>query len=259
MALSDIPIMLPTHMQWHRRASRSSPRMSPTPTPPIIRPRTRRPPTSSGNSRPLHWRWREPVPAISAVQATAAPSSRDTTGRYEIRQCGHRAAHHFGARGRWLRHRSESTSASSPAIDPTQGEPGVLIGNFLAMLAITFFATDMHRLVIAALNDNYSLFEPDEVPAIGDVAALMTKTVSGAFKRHPAFRAVPGVLTPVQSRARRAVAPDAADAGVLRRVAAFDHDRPVVLSAGVRRHDGSVPRLRWRRAARPRTTGVTAA
>jgi flagellar biosynthesis protein FliR len=69
------------------------------------------------------------------------------------------------------------------AVDPTQGEQGMLIGNFLTMLAVTlFFATDMHHLVIAALNDSYTLFEPGEVPATGDVAALMTRTVAGAFR-----------------------------------------------------------------------------
>ncbi len=69
------------------------------------------------------------------------------------------------------------------AVDPTQGEQGALLGNFLTMLAVTlFFATDMHYLVIAALNDSYTLFAPGEVPAAGDVAALMTKTVSGAFR-----------------------------------------------------------------------------
>lgn len=69
------------------------------------------------------------------------------------------------------------------AVDPTQNEQGVIIGNFLTMLGITlFFATDMHHLVIAALNDSYDLFEPGEVPAVGDVAALVTKTVSGAFR-----------------------------------------------------------------------------
>src|ERR1700691_2265461 len=69
------------------------------------------------------------------------------------------------------------------AIDPTQGEQGAILGNFLTMLGITlFFATDMHHLVIAALNDSYSLFEPGEVPSAGDVAALMTKTVYGAFR-----------------------------------------------------------------------------
>jgi len=69
------------------------------------------------------------------------------------------------------------------AVDPTQGEQGAIVGNFLTMLGVTlFFATDMHYLVIAALNDSYTLFEPGEVPATGDVAALVTKTVSGAFR-----------------------------------------------------------------------------
>src|SRR6202041_2166857 len=69
------------------------------------------------------------------------------------------------------------------AVDPTQGEQGVIVGNFLTMLGITlFFATDMHYVVIAALNHNYTLSEPGEVLATVDVAALTTKTVSGAFR-----------------------------------------------------------------------------
>jgi len=69
------------------------------------------------------------------------------------------------------------------SVDPTQGEQGVILGTFLTMLGVTlFFATDMHYLVIAALNDSYTLFAPGEVPPAGDVAALMTKTVSGAFR-----------------------------------------------------------------------------
>jgi len=69
------------------------------------------------------------------------------------------------------------------AVDPTQGEQGMIVGNFLTLLGITlFFATDMHHLVIAALNDSYSLFEPGELPASGDAAALITRTVAGAFR-----------------------------------------------------------------------------
>jgi flagellar biosynthesis protein FliR len=69
------------------------------------------------------------------------------------------------------------------AVDPSQGEQSMIISNFLTMLAITlFFATDMHHLVLAALNDSYTLFAPGEVPATGDVAALITKTTSGAFR-----------------------------------------------------------------------------
>jgi flagellar biosynthetic protein FliR len=70
------------------------------------------------------------------------------------------------------------------AVDPTQnGQQGVLIGNFLTILGITLiFATDLHHLVIAALNDSYALFRPGEIPLIGDVAALTTKTIATAFK-----------------------------------------------------------------------------
>ena len=69
------------------------------------------------------------------------------------------------------------------AVDPTQEQQGVLLGNFLAVLGITLiFATDLHHLVIAALNDSYTLFAPGTVPLFGDVAALTTRTFAMAFK-----------------------------------------------------------------------------
>jgi flagellar biosynthetic protein FliR len=69
------------------------------------------------------------------------------------------------------------------AVDPTQGQQGVIVGNFLSVLGITLiFATDLHHLVIAALNDSYTLFEPGEIPILGDVAALLTRTVGAAFR-----------------------------------------------------------------------------
>ena len=47
------------------------------------------------------------------------------------------------------------------AVDPTQGQQGVLIGNFLSILGMTLlFATDTHHLVIAALNESYRIFAP---------------------------------------------------------------------------------------------------
>jgi flagellar biosynthetic protein FliR len=68
-------------------------------------------------------------------------------------------------------------------IDPTQGQQGVLIGNFLTLLGITMlFATDSHHLVIAALNDSYSIFSPGEVVPSGDVAELATRAFAAAFK-----------------------------------------------------------------------------
>jgi flagellar biosynthetic protein FliR len=69
------------------------------------------------------------------------------------------------------------------AIDPTQGQQGLLIGNFLTLLGVTLlFATDSHHLVIAALSDSYKVFAPGEVMSSGDVAALATRAFAAAFK-----------------------------------------------------------------------------
>lgn len=68
-------------------------------------------------------------------------------------------------------------------IDPTQGQQGAIIGNFLAMLGIALiFATNLHYLIIGALDDSYTLFSPGEIPATGDMAALATKTVASSFR-----------------------------------------------------------------------------
>ncbi|CCE03338.1 flagellar biosynthetic protein FliR [Bradyrhizobium sp. STM 3809] len=69
------------------------------------------------------------------------------------------------------------------AVDPTQGQQGVLIGNFLTMLGVTLlFSTDSHHLVIAALSDSYKIFAPGELVPSGDVASLATKAFAAAFK-----------------------------------------------------------------------------
>ncbi|MGJ4893046.1 flagellar biosynthetic protein FliR [Bradyrhizobium sp. HKCCYLR20261] len=69
------------------------------------------------------------------------------------------------------------------AVDPTQGQQGVLIGNFLTMLGVTMlFSTDSHHLVIAALSDSYKIFAPGDLVPSGDVAALATKAFTASFK-----------------------------------------------------------------------------
>ena len=69
------------------------------------------------------------------------------------------------------------------SIDPTQGQQGLLIGNFLTILGLTLlFATDSHHLVISALNESYRIFSPGEIMPTGDVAALATRAFAAAFK-----------------------------------------------------------------------------
>ena len=69
------------------------------------------------------------------------------------------------------------------AVDPTQNQQGVLVGNFLTVLGITLvFTTDLHYLVIAALNDSYNIFKPGELPLAGDVAQHITRVIAVSFR-----------------------------------------------------------------------------
>jgi flagellar biosynthetic protein FliR len=69
------------------------------------------------------------------------------------------------------------------AVDPTQNEQGAIVGNFLTLLGITLvFATNMHYLVIAAINDSYTLFKPGEMPLVGDAAQHITQVIATAFR-----------------------------------------------------------------------------
>jgi len=66
--------------------------------------------------------------------------------------------------------------------DPTQQLQGAIVGGFLAILGTTMiFATDLHHLLLAALADSYVLIAPGVMPAFGDLAEVMTTTLSQAF------------------------------------------------------------------------------
>lgn len=69
------------------------------------------------------------------------------------------------------------------AVDPTQNQQGLLVGNFLSVLGVTLiFATDLHHLVIAAMNDSYTIFHPGEMPIVGDVAQHVTRVIATSFR-----------------------------------------------------------------------------
>src|SRR5947208_4568519 len=69
------------------------------------------------------------------------------------------------------------------AIDPTQGQQGLILGNFLTLLGVTLiFATDLHHLIIAGLHDSYRLFAPGEIPVVNDVTQLVIRTTADAFR-----------------------------------------------------------------------------
>ncbi len=79
------------------------------------------------------------------------------------------------------------------AIDPTQNQQGMLVGNFLTVLGITLiFASDLHHLVIAAMNDSYSILCPGPDSADRRRGAACDAHHRHVVQdRHPAVGAVP--------------------------------------------------------------------
>ena len=68
-------------------------------------------------------------------------------------------------------------------VDPTQGMQGVMIANFLSLLAVTLiFATGLDHLLIAAMRDSYEIFRPGAAMPVGDFTQMVVKIVSGAFR-----------------------------------------------------------------------------
>jgi flagellar biosynthetic protein FliR len=68
-------------------------------------------------------------------------------------------------------------------VDPGQGTQGVILGNFLTMMGVALiFATDMHYLVIGALDQSYRLFAPGSSLPVGDFVQLILNTTAGAFR-----------------------------------------------------------------------------
>lgn len=69
------------------------------------------------------------------------------------------------------------------AVDPTQGQQGVLFGNFLSLLAVTLvFAFDLHHLAIAGLTGSFGLFAPGDFMPIGDFAKAAVGMVADSFR-----------------------------------------------------------------------------
>jgi flagellar biosynthetic protein FliR len=67
-------------------------------------------------------------------------------------------------------------------VDPTAGSQEAAIGNFLALLGVTLvFATDLHHLAIAAIQESYALLPPARPPDTGDAARLGVMAVARGF------------------------------------------------------------------------------
>ena len=68
-------------------------------------------------------------------------------------------------------------------VDPSQQEQGVVVSSFLTMAGIAMiFATDLHHLVIGALEQSYRIFAPGAALPVDDFTQLILIATAGAFK-----------------------------------------------------------------------------
>jgi flagellar biosynthetic protein FliR len=68
-------------------------------------------------------------------------------------------------------------------VDPTQGQQGVIFGNFLSLMAVTLiFATDLHIPAISAVSSSFTLFPPGKWVPVGDFAEVTVWLVGESFR-----------------------------------------------------------------------------
>lgn len=68
-------------------------------------------------------------------------------------------------------------------VDPTQGQQGVIVGNFLALAAVTLiFVTDLHLVAISAMASSFTMFPPGTWIPSGDFAQMTVELVAESFK-----------------------------------------------------------------------------
>ncbi len=73
--------------------------------------------------------------------------------------------------------------ASALMFNPLMSDQGALLSVFLSLLGLLLiFATDTHHLLLRAVVESYVMFEPGVYPMIGDMADVVTRTVTDAFR-----------------------------------------------------------------------------
>ena len=73
--------------------------------------------------------------------------------------------------------------ANSLIFDPISQQQSAIVAGFLSTTAVTLlFVTDTHHLLIRAIVDSYSLFQPGIVPNTADTLHLIARQVSDSFK-----------------------------------------------------------------------------
>ncbi len=72
--------------------------------------------------------------------------------------------------------------AAAQQFDPTQGSQGALMAGFLTLMGITLImVTDLHHLLIGAMDSSYRLFPPGGTLPVADMAETARNVVTRSF------------------------------------------------------------------------------
>jgi flagellar biosynthetic protein FliR len=72
--------------------------------------------------------------------------------------------------------------AYAQTLDPSMGEAGAVVGNFLTLLGtVMIFTTNLHHLAIGAIQGSYALIPPGQPLPTGDLAELAIRLTAGSF------------------------------------------------------------------------------
>lgn len=76
----------------------------------------------------------------------------------------------------------QTSLAFSQQFDPTQGTQSAITANLMSMLGILLiFTSNLHLVMLGAMVDSYAKFPTGALPAVGDMASLITDYVAASF------------------------------------------------------------------------------
>ena len=138
----------------------------------------------------------------------------------------------------------QSALGYAQTVDPSQGTQGAIVSAFFGLLGIILiFVSNLHHLIIRAIHDSYSLFQPGALPPVEGFAEIAVDTVAGSFL--VGMIAAPFIVYGLvfYTGARSAGAVDAAVPVLLHRHASADHDFALHFDGVGRGGNDVVPQL----------------
>ena len=77
----------------------------------------------------------------------------------------------------------QTNMANAFTNDPVGAEQGAVTTGFLTTLGLVLvFATDLHHLMLTGLVESYAIFQPGNLPPLGDFSEAITRVIADSFR-----------------------------------------------------------------------------